>query len=27
MFLHGIYDENDMPFALAHWTAAEKSAE
>jgi len=27
MFLHGIYDESDMPYALAHWTAAEKSAE
>ena len=23
MFLHGIYDEADMPFALAHWKAAE----
>ena len=27
MFLHGIYDEADMPYALAHWKAAEKSAE
>lgn len=27
MFLHGIYDEADMPFALAHWKAAEKAAE
>ena len=27
MFLHGIYDEADMPFALAHWKAAEASAE
>jgi sugar phosphate isomerase/epimerase len=22
MFLHGIYDPDDMPRALAHWTAA-----
>ena len=27
MFLHGIYDETDMPYALAHWKAAEKAAE
>ena len=27
MFLHGIYDEADMPYALAHWKAAEKAAE
>lgn len=27
MFLHGIYDEADMPFALDHWKAAEASAE
>lgn len=27
MFLHGIYDEADMPFALAHWKNAESTAE
>ena len=27
MFLHGIYDEADMPYALAHWKAAEAAAE
>ena len=26
-YLHGIYDEADMPYALAHWKAAEKAAE
>lgn len=25
MFLHGIYDEDDMPRALAHWKQAEKN--
>lgn len=27
MFLHGIYDESDMPFALAHWKNAESTTE